>query len=137
MGRPFATLAAGAKQVLPGPNPEPDSITALIENEGVTDSAAVPTIWRELLEYAERAEPDLSSVEYLHSGGSATPKWLINEYREKFDIEMVAGYGATETTPVAHVSEMLPTTLIPRGSADRNPCPYRTSNSRCRDEGSR
>ena len=116
-GRPFATLAAGAKQVLPGPNPAPEDIAALIENEGVTDSAAVPTVWRGLLEYAETAETDLSSVEYLHSGGSATPKGLINEYREKLGIEMVAGYGMTETTPVTHVSELLPHNADTEGAA--------------------
>ncbi|MFH5801749.1 long-chain-fatty-acid--CoA ligase [Haladaptatus sp. CMAA 1911] len=107
-GRPFATLAAGSKQVLPGPNPETEDLAALIEEESVTKSAAVPTVWRGLLQYAEETNLDLSSVEYLFSGGSATPKELIDGYQKKLGIEVVGGYGMTETTPVTHTAELLP-----------------------------
>jgi fatty-acyl-CoA synthase len=107
-GRPFATLAAGAKQVLPGPNPEPADLAELVASEGVTQSAAVPTVWRGLLQYAAEADPDLSSLEYVLSGGSATPKALIDSYREELGIELVSGYGMTETTPITHIAETLP-----------------------------
>jgi fatty-acyl-CoA synthase len=104
-GRPFATVAAGAKQVLPGPNPEPADIANLIESEGVTKSAGVPTVWRGLLQYAREADPDLSSFEFALSGGSSTPESLVEAYHEELDVELVSGYGMTETSPVTHVSE--------------------------------
>ena len=110
-GRPFATLAAGAKQVLPGPNPEPEDLAHLVESEGVTQSAAVPTVWRGLLQYASEADPDLDSLEYVLSGGSATPKGLIERYREDLGIELVSGYGMTETTPITHLAETIPSNV--------------------------
>jgi fatty-acyl-CoA synthase len=109
-GRPFATIASGAKTVLPGPNPEPADIASLIENEGVTKSAGVPTVWRGLLQYAREADPDLSSLEFALCGGAATPKGLIRAYREELGVELASGYGMTETTPVTHVSEHRPET---------------------------
>jgi len=110
-GRPFATLAAGAKQVLPGPNPEPEDLAHLVESEDVTQSAAVPTVWRGLLQYASEADPDLDSLEYVLSGGSATPKGLIERYREDLGIELVSGYGMTETTPITHLAETIPSNV--------------------------
>ncbi len=109
-GRPFATIASGAKTVLPGPNPEPADLAALIENEGVTKSAGVPTVWRGLLQYAREADPDLSSLEFALSGGAATPKGLIRAYRDELGVEIASGYGMTETTPVTHVAEHKPHT---------------------------
>jgi fatty-acyl-CoA synthase len=114
-GRPFATLAAGAKQVLPGPNPQPEDLAELIETEGVTQSSAVPTVWRGLLQYAEEADPTLSSLEYVLSGGSATPKGLIEAYRERLGIELVSGYGMTETTPITHIAETIPSNIDATG----------------------
>jgi fatty-acyl-CoA synthase len=107
-GRPFATVATGAKTVLPGAAPDPDDIAALIENEGVTKSAAVPTVWMDLLEYASENDIDVSSVEYVISGGSPTPKDLIEGFREQLDLEVVSGYGLTETTPVTHTAALKP-----------------------------
>ncbi|GGL66793.1 long-chain-fatty-acid--CoA ligase [Halocalculus aciditolerans] len=104
-GRPFATVASGATQVLPGPHPEPADIASLVENEGVNKTAGVPTVWRGLLQYAREADPDLSSLEYVMSGGSAAPPKLIDDYREELDAELVVGYGMTETSPVTHVAE--------------------------------
>jgi len=110
-GRPFATVAAGAKTVLPGPSPDPADIADLIESEGVTKSAGVPTVWRGLLEYARENDPDLSSLDYAISGGAPTPTSLIDDYRDELGVEISAGYGMTETTPVTHSAEHKPSTL--------------------------
>jgi len=44
-GMPFTATAGGSKHVYPGPSPEPEDIANLIENEGVTITAGVPTVW--------------------------------------------------------------------------------------------
>jgi fatty-acyl-CoA synthase len=106
--RPFTTIAAGAKQVLPGPAPEAADLAKLIDEEDVTLSAAVPTVFMDLLEYSRDNEVDFSSVKYFTSGGSSTPKSLMKEYREEFDVDLVSGYGMTETTPVTHAYEPKP-----------------------------
>jgi len=116
-GRPFATLAAGAKQVLPGPNPQPEDLAELIEAEGVTQSAAVPTVWRGLLQHAEEAGTTFDALEYVLSGGAATPKALIDAYRETLGIELVSGYGMTETTPITHIAETIPSNDDATGDA--------------------
>jgi len=116
-GRPFATIASGAKQVHPGPAPSPADLAGLIESEGVTQTAGVPTVWMGLLEYAREHEPDLSSVEYVLSGGAATPEGLIRDYREQLGLEIVSGYGLTETTPVTHVATLKPALAALEGPA--------------------
>jgi len=100
--RPFATIAAGAKTVLPGPAPEAEDLAQLIEAEDVTLSAAVPTVFMDLFEYARENEVDFSTIRYFTSGGSSTPKSLISEWRESHGVDLVSGYGMTETTPVTH-----------------------------------
>lgn len=100
--RPFATIAAGAKTVLPGPNPDPSDLVELIESEEVTKSAGVPTVWMGVREYARENGIALESLENVESGGSSTPVSLIKDYREEFDVDVTAGYGMTETSPVTH-----------------------------------
>ena len=46
---PLSTAAVGCKLVLPGAQLDGASLHALIESEGVTFSAAVPTVWQGLL----------------------------------------------------------------------------------------
>ena len=105
---PFGTIAAGAKTVLPGPQPDAETLATLIEEEGVTHSAGVPTVWMDLLEYATENDADLSSIEALISGGAATPQGLIRDYREQLGLELLSGYGMTETSPVTHLAETKP-----------------------------
>ncbi|UWG46753.1 Acyl-CoA synthetase (AMP-forming)/AMP-acid ligase II [Halanaeroarchaeum sp. HSR-CO] len=105
---PFGTIAAGAKTVLPGPQPDAEVLATLIEEEGVTHSAGVPTVWMDLLEYATENDVDFSSVDVLVSGGAATPQGLIRDYREQLGLELLSGYGMTETSPVTHLAETKP-----------------------------
>ncbi len=76
-GFPFSTTAAGAKHVYPGPSPTPEDLATLIEEEGVTITAGVPTVWLGLMEYMAENDADLSSVERIIVGGSAAPEAMI------------------------------------------------------------
>ena len=63
-GMPFTSTAAGAKHVYPGPSPDPADIAGLIEDEEVTVTAGVPTVWLGLQEYIQAGnDVDLSSLE--------------------------------------------------------------------------
>jgi fatty-acyl-CoA synthase len=104
-GMPFAATAAGAKQVFPGPSPEPSDIASLIEDEGVTMTAGVPTVWLGLLEYAEENEIDMSSLEKVVIGGAAAPKAVIEEFDE-FGVDVVHAWGMTEMSPVGTVANL-------------------------------
>jgi fatty-acyl-CoA synthase len=105
-GLPFTTTAAGAKHVYPGPAPEPADLAALIEQERVTISAGVPTVWLGMLEYLEEHDADLSSLDTLVVGGSAAPRSLIRTYDEEYDVEVLHAWGMTEMSPIGTVSHL-------------------------------
>jgi fatty-acyl-CoA synthase len=104
-GLPFTTTAAGAKHVFPGPDPDPSDLADLIESEGVTITAGVPTIWLGMMEYAEEADPDLSSLDKVIVGGSAAPEAMIRWFEER-GIELVHAWGMTEMSPIGSVANM-------------------------------
>ncbi|WP_368410956.1 long-chain fatty acid--CoA ligase [Halomarina pelagica] len=106
-GIPYAATFVGAKQVLPGVHTDPGSVAELVADEGVTVSAAVPTIWLEMAEYLdEHPEVDISNVDRLTVGGSAPPESLIRRYDEEYDAPIVQGWGMTETTPLGTLSTL-------------------------------
>jgi fatty-acyl-CoA synthase len=108
-GLPHAATAAGAKQVFPGPSPDPADLLSLVEREGVTLTAGVPTVWLDVLEYVERTDvdADLSTLDRIVVGGAAPPERLIRGFDDR-GVEVVHGWGMTETTPVGAVSHRKP-----------------------------
>jgi len=102
-GMPYAAAAAGAKQVFPGPAPEPADLAGLIEEEGVTMAAGVPTVWLDLLEYVEDNDVDLSTLEYIIIGGAAPPKAVIEQFGE-LGVDVLHAWGMTEMSPVGTVA---------------------------------
>lgn len=103
-GLPFACVNVGATQVLPGPHFTSPLILDLVEQEKVTMTAGVPTIWISALQELEKQPRDISSLRGIYVGGSASPKGLIRSYEEKYKIPYVVVYGMTETTPIVSVS---------------------------------
>ena len=98
---PYGCLIAGAKLVLPGPRLDGAGLYELMENEQVTVSAGVPTVWLALLQYAEQHNLKFSSLQRVLSGGSAVPLAMIAKFDRDFGIEVRQGWGMTETTAVA------------------------------------
>ena len=115
-GFPFAALNFGANIVLPGPMMTPSLILDFIEQEKITITAGVPTIWLGVLAEQEKQPRDLSSIRLIISGGSASPKGLIQSYIQKLGINYVNAYGMTETSPLVSMSR--PTTEMSAYSDD-------------------
>ncbi len=106
-GTPYAATFVGAKQVFPSVQTDPESIARLIDEEDVTFSAAVPTIWLEMAEFLdENPEVDISNIDRLTVGGSAPPESLIRTYDEKYDAPIIQGWGMTETSPLGTLSTL-------------------------------
>ncbi|AQQ52085.1 long-chain fatty acid--CoA ligase [Planococcus lenghuensis] len=103
-GLPFAGVLFGTTQVLPGPGFTPALLLDLIEQEKVTLTAGVPTIWLGVLKELETNPRDLSSLRMIICGGSASPKGLIRAFEEKYNIPFLTGYGMTETTPLVSLA---------------------------------
>jgi fatty-acyl-CoA synthase len=101
-GYPYVATMLGAKIVYPGPHLDPDSLLETFEREGVTWAAGVPTVWLGILERLD-AEPgrwDLSRMKGMLVGGAAAPRALIAGF-ERHGLQVVHGWGMTETSPVA------------------------------------
>ena len=100
-GLPFAAPMAGAKLVMPGARLDGASLYDLMEREGVTVSAGVPTIWMGLLDHMRRTGARFSTFKRLLVGGSACPRALIAAFERELDVEVCHAWGMTETSPVA------------------------------------
>ncbi len=105
-GIPWSALMLGCKQVMPHRFMDPTRLLTLLESEGVTLSAGVPTIWQGIkgLYEANPDQYDLSKLSRLTCGGSAPPPSLIRWYWDTFGVEMIQGWGMTETSPLATLS---------------------------------
>jgi fatty-acyl-CoA synthase len=103
-GLAFAAPAVGAKFVLPGAKLDGASVFELMETEGVTFAAGVPTVWQGLLQYLEREQLRPTTLERIVSGGSAAPEALMRAYQEKYGIELRHGWGMTEMSPIGTVN---------------------------------
>ncbi|OKO76000.1 fatty acid--CoA ligase [Bradyrhizobium sp. AS23.2] len=102
-GFPWSATLAGVKQVYPG-RYEPAMLVKLIKSEGVTFTHGVPTILRMLLDAAAKANVDLNGLKMV-IGGSALPKALAKQALAA-GIDIFAGYGMSETGPLAAVSHV-------------------------------
>ncbi|MEX2130408.1 MAG: long-chain fatty acid--CoA ligase [Pseudohongiellaceae bacterium] len=105
-GLPFAASMLGCKQVMPHKYMVPDALLNLMVEEQVTISAGVPTIWqgvRAILE-ANPGKFDLSKLSRLTCGGSAPPVAMMRWYWDNLQVEMVQGWGMTETNPLGTLS---------------------------------
>jgi long-chain acyl-CoA synthetase len=76
-----------------------NSIFATIQNEQVTYIAAVPRLFMGMLFHDKRAEYDLRSLRFGITGGSAMPPELFTEFEKHLGIQVLEGYGLTETSP--------------------------------------
>ncbi|WKA59029.1 long-chain fatty acid--CoA ligase [Planococcus shenhongbingii] len=103
-GLPFAAVLFGTTQVLPGPGFAPGMLLDLIEQEKVTLTAGVPTIWLGILKELEANPRNLESLRMIICGGSASPKGLIRAFEGKYNVPFVTGYGMTETSPLVSLA---------------------------------
>jgi fatty-acyl-CoA synthase len=100
-GIPFAAVMNGAKIVFCGRSVQPCDVAALIENERVTVSAGVPTIWMTLYSFLENEPHDISSLRTVVVAGSAMPRQFVERYAKKYAVPFMLAWGMTETTPIA------------------------------------
>ncbi len=105
-GLPYASTYAGATMVMPGPHLKPDALAQLIESQGVTIAAGVPTIWNSLYHELRREPRDVACIKQLIVGGSAMPRGLIAAYEKELGVNVVHAWGMTEMSPIGSVSQL-------------------------------
>lgn len=102
-GLPYACAMAGAKLVFPGPGLDGKSVYELMELEGVTFAAGVPTVWQMLLNYMAPLGVKFSSLKRTIIGGSACPPAMIHAFQENYGVEVLHAWGMTEMSPLGTV----------------------------------
>ncbi len=103
-GLPYAAALGGSTLVLPGRFLTAEPLAKLIEGERCTTMACVPTIYADLLRYADAQRPDLSSLQCAICGGATMPLALAQAFEERHGVPMLHAWGMTETSPMCTVA---------------------------------
>jgi acyl-CoA synthetase (AMP-forming)/AMP-acid ligase II len=93
-GLPYLAPLVGAKIVMPGPNLDPVSVCSLIEGEGVTLCAGVPTVWLAARDYMKANGIVPRTLARIVIGGSAVPPNLFDDL-EALGIRVCHAWGMT------------------------------------------
>jgi fatty-acyl-CoA synthase len=123
-GTPYGAFLVGADLVMPQQFLQAEPLSAIIATHRPTLSAGVPTIWSDLLRYTQTHPVDLSSLRMITAGGAAVPRQLIERFRDELGIEMVQGWGMTETSPLCALG------FPPRGTPPAEEIEWRAKTGR-------
>lgn len=93
---PYSAPLVGAKLVLPGSRLDGASLYQLVEQEGVTLSVGVPTVWLNVLRYMQENDLRFSTLRRLLIGGAAMPAVGFDGYAA-LGVKVFQGWGMTET----------------------------------------
>ena len=115
-GIPYCATMVGAKLILPGRYLDGASLHGIIEAEGVTLTAGVPTIWLGLLAHLEKTGAKVTRLKRMLVAGSALPRLLIEAF-EPMGVQVEQGWGMTETTPIVTYNAPTPATEKLKGDA--------------------
>jgi acyl-CoA synthetase (AMP-forming)/AMP-acid ligase II len=102
-GLPYIACMVGAKLVFPGPALDGRSLHELIEDEQVTLSAGVPTVWQGLLAHVDAITGSFSSMTRTIIGGAPCPTAMTTAFQARHGVDVVHAWGMTELSPVGTV----------------------------------
>jgi fatty-acyl-CoA synthase len=104
----FLAPMCGAKLVMPGAKLDGASVYELLEDEQVTFTAAVPTVWLALLEHLRANKLKLSTLKRVAIGGAAAPEALVRAFEEEYGVDVMHAWGMTEMSPIGTCGKLLP-----------------------------
>jgi acyl-CoA synthetase (AMP-forming)/AMP-acid ligase II len=105
-GLPYSCALTGAKLVFPGQHLDGKSLHELFEQEKVTMSAGVPTVWLGLLNYMKEQKLRFSTLKAVVIGGSACPPAMIRAFQDEYGVQVLHAWGMTEMSPLGTVSTL-------------------------------
>jgi 3-(methylthio)propionyl---CoA ligase len=104
---PYSCAMVGAKMVFPGPHLDGRSLHELFEQEEVTMSAGVPTVWLGLLAYLKQNGLRFSTLKRVVIGGSACPPAMIKTFQDEYGVQVLHAWGMTEMSPLGTAGTFL------------------------------
>lgn len=107
----YSAPLVGATMMMPGRDLSPTGLYPLLE-DGVTVTAAVPTIWLLLLQHL-KAHPELrfSTLNRVVIGGSSCPRAVIETFQNDYGVDVLHAWGMTELSPLGTVCSFKPEIL--------------------------
>ena len=105
-GIPYSAAAVGCKLVFPGGALDGASVYELIEAEGVTMAAGVPTVWQMLLAHMSQTQQRFGTLQRTVIGGSACPPAMIDTFVQTYGVEVLHAWGMTEMSPLGTVNTL-------------------------------
>jgi len=107
-GYPYTAPMFGARLVFTAQHTDGANVFELMDNEGVTCSQAVPTVWMGLLNQMRKVGRKPQALERIYIGGAATPESMIDAFENEFGVAVHPMWGMTETTPLAVINTPKP-----------------------------
>jgi fatty-acyl-CoA synthase len=107
-GLPYAAPLAGSALIFPGGNLDGASIFKLMDDERVTASWGVPTVWLGVLAEMKKHGRKPRALTDVLSGGSAVPRSLIETFERDYGLDVCHGWGMTEMSPVGTLTRLRP-----------------------------
>jgi acyl-CoA synthetase (AMP-forming)/AMP-acid ligase II len=104
----YSAPMTGAKLVMPGARLDGASLLELLNGEGVTLTAAVPTVWLGLLQHLEASGGRLDTLERVVIGGSACPRAMTEAFEKKYGVTVDHAWGMTEMSPIGSFCSIKP-----------------------------
>ena len=105
-GLPYAAAMVGCKLVMPGHHLDGASLYNLFEEEKVTMSAGVPTIWLGLLNHVKANGLKFSTFKSTVIGGAACPPAMIRAFENEYGVEVIHAWGMTEMSPLGTLGRL-------------------------------
>ena len=104
-GAVYTSFMAGTELIMPQMFLQGEPLLNMIMELRPTVALGVPTIWNDLLRAAGgRSDADMSSLRTIVAGGAAVPRFMIEAFRERHGVDVLQGWGMTETSPLVAVS---------------------------------
>ncbi|HKK08082.1 MAG TPA: long-chain fatty acid--CoA ligase, partial [Gemmatimonadota bacterium] len=104
-GIPYGAAMCGYKLVMPGPRLDGEGLTELMNLEGVTHYNGVPTVHLGLLAHWDESGTSVPTMRVATTGGAAPTRSMLEAFRSR-GIDILHGWGMTETSPVGTVSQL-------------------------------
>lgn len=115
----YCAPMAGSSVVMPGRDMSPAGLYEMLE-QGVTVTAAVPTIWLGLLHHMQANGLKPSTLERVVIGGSSCPRAVIEAFQNDYGVRVFHAWGMTETSPLGTTATFKPevSALDPAGQLE-------------------
>lgn len=104
----YSAPMTGAKLVMPGARLDGAALLDLLNGEGVTLTAAVPTVWLGLLQHLEASGGRLDTLKRVVIGGSACPRAMTEAFEKKYGVTVDHAWGMTEMSPIGSFCSIKP-----------------------------